>query len=64
MKTPACSICGKPAVANLAYAARHLCSGCFMKYFEKRFFRTVREFSMIKPHERIAVGLSGGRTAW
>lgn len=56
-----CSSCGKPAVVNLAYAARHLCAGCFIKYFEKRFFRTVREFSMIKPNKRIAVGLSGGK---
>ncbi len=56
-----CSLCEKPASVNLQYAAKHLCSGCFVKYFEKRFLRTIREFSMIKPHEKIAVGLSGGK---
>ncbi|MDD5337110.1 MAG: TIGR00269 family protein [Candidatus ainarchaeum sp.] len=61
MKKPACSACGKPAVINLAYAARHLCAGCFVKYFEKRFLDTVREFRMIKPRERVAVGVSGGK---
>lgn len=58
---PLCSSCGKPAIAHLACAARHLCSGCFIKHFEKRFLRTIREFSLIKAHERIAVGLSGGK---
>ncbi|VVB98414.1 tRNA 2-thiocytidine biosynthesis protein TtcA [uncultured archaeon] len=61
MKTIPCSSCKKPSSVRLAYAARHLCSGCFVKYFEKRFLRTVREFSMIRPRERIAVGLSGGK---
>lgn len=61
MKDIACSVCGKPSIVNLAYAARHLCAGCFVSYFEKRFMRTVREFEMIKPHERIAVALSGGK---
>lgn len=60
-RKPLCSSCGKEAVVWLAYAARHLCAGCFVKCFEKRFLRTIREFSMIKAHERIALGLSGGK---
>ncbi len=60
-RKPPCSSCGKPAAVHLAYAARHLCAGCFIAYFEKRFMRTVREFSMIKPGDRVAVGLSGGK---
>ncbi len=61
MKIIPCSECGKPSAVNLAYAARHLCAGCFITHFEKRFFRTVREFGMVRPRERIAVGLSGGK---
>ncbi len=33
----------------------------FFKFTEKRFFQTVRQFSMIKAKEKIAVGLSGGK---
>ncbi|MFA5076931.1 MAG: TIGR00269 family protein [Candidatus Micrarchaeia archaeon] len=61
MSIPKCSACGKPAAIRLAYAARHLCAGCFVKYFEKRFLDTVREYRMIRPREKIAIGLSGGK---
>ena len=61
MKIPPCSTCGKPSAIRQAYADLHLCPGCFVWQFEKRFQRAVREFSMIRKGDRIAVGLSGGK---
>lgn len=56
-----CSQCNRDAVITLYYASLDLCDRCFKKYFEKRVFRTVREFKLIKPRENIAVALSGGK---
>ncbi|MBU0586435.1 TIGR00269 family protein [Candidatus Micrarchaeota archaeon] len=61
MKTAPCFVCKKPSVIHLAYAAQHLCSGCFIKHIEKRFMQSVREFRMINAREHIAIGLSGGK---
>lgn len=56
-----CSKCKSNAIIYLPYSKTHLCEGHFRGMFEKRFRATVREFSMIKKGERIAVALSGGK---
>jgi len=32
----------------------------FSQDFEKKVYRTIRKFSMLRPHQKVAVGLSGG----
>ncbi|MFH1394264.1 MAG: TIGR00269 family protein [Candidatus Micrarchaeota archaeon] len=56
-----CSHCPEYAVIFLPYADRHLCEKHFLRMFDKRVRTTVRQHSMIKKGERVAVGLSGGK---
>jgi uncharacterized protein (TIGR00269 family) len=61
MAVEKCSKCGSDAVVFLHYVRKHFCAEHFRQMFDKRFRSTVREFSMIKKGDRIAVGLSGGK---
>lgn len=56
-----CSICDRNAIIFLHYVHKHLCEKHFIEMFDKRFRSTVREFSMIRKGDRVAVGLSGGK---
>ncbi|MGB9719332.1 MAG: TIGR00269 family protein [Candidatus Anstonellales archaeon] len=56
-----CSVCKKDGAVYLPYMKRVLCERHFLNFFEKRVFRTIREFGMIKKGERIAIGYSGGK---
>jgi uncharacterized protein (TIGR00269 family) len=38
-----------------------MCASHFMRMFDKRFRKTVRQFSMLRKGDRVAVGLSGGK---
>lgn len=57
----ACSVCKRNGAVYLPYMKKVLCESHFLSFFEKRVFRTIREFKMIKKGERIAVGYSGGK---
>lgn len=56
-----CIKCKKPAAITLRYAAAEYCAQHYLRFFESRVKRTVREFSMLRKGERIAVALSGGK---
>jgi len=56
-----CARCPNDAIIFLHYLGKHLCKEHFLSMFEKRFRSTVREFSMIRKGDKIAVGLSGGK---
>lgn len=56
-----CTKCGKPAAISLRYANLDLCQSHFVKMFESRVLRTVREFHMLKKGDKVAVGVSGGK---
>jgi len=56
-----CSHCSAEAVVFLPYADRHLCEQHFLRMFDKRVRTAVRQHSMIKKGEKVAVGLSGGK---
>ncbi len=56
-----CSKCGRPAVVFQAYSRLAFCKAHFERQLQGKFMRTVREFSMIRPNEHIAVALSGGK---
>lgn len=38
-----------------------LCKNCFIKYFEKKVFKTISKFKLIKPNDKLLVGFSGGK---
>ncbi len=56
-----CSMCSGSVVIFLPYADKYMCRRHFLSHFEKRFFKTVREFKMVKKGETVALGLSGGK---
>lgn len=55
-----CSKCSKEAVI-CPTPDSCLCKKHFNRHVESVFFKTVREFSMIRPHSHVAVALSGGK---
>jgi len=58
---PICSLCEAPAVVNQQYSRRSLCSTHFIHDVEQRVFQVIEKNRMIRPRDRIAVALSGGK---
>jgi tRNA-5-methyluridine54 2-sulfurtransferase len=56
----ACSECEKKPVITLI-SGRKLCRSDFIKYFEKKVFKTIGKYKLIQNKDRIAVGISGGK---
>lgn len=56
-----CSVCNKPPIIFLYYANKHLCEQHFIRMFDKRFRKTIRERKMLRKGDRVAVALSGGK---
>ncbi|MEW6294924.1 MAG: TIGR00269 family protein [Candidatus Diapherotrites archaeon] len=56
-----CDRCSRPHKIFLAYGPHYFCEKHFLEFFERRVKKTVRKFRLIKPGERIAVGVSGGK---
>lgn len=60
-KPPACDNCGQAAVFLDRVRHRHLCGDHFIRDVEGRVRRSIREYHLIRPGERLAVALSGGK---
>jgi uncharacterized protein (TIGR00269 family) len=58
---PACDLCDGDAVFLDRVRRRHLCGDHLLRDVEDRVRRTIREYHLIRPRERIAVALSGGK---
>lgn len=57
-----CSLCGKyPPVYLRRYSGERLCAHCFNKSIEMHVRRTISKYDLLKPFDRIAVGVSGGK---
>ncbi len=56
-----CSVCGKEAIVEVRYEGKAYCEKHFVDRFKKRVWKTVVKTKMIKPKERVAFGLSGGK---
>ncbi|MFH1787017.1 MAG: TIGR00269 family protein [archaeon] len=56
-----CFLCKKPAVIDCRYGAKSYCAGCFTKTIDQRISKTIRIHEMIKTHDHVAVGYSGGK---
>lgn len=55
-----CKNCDKKPVIVLESGVR-LCKSCFIHYFEKKVFKTIRNFKLVRNHEKIGVAVSGGK---
>ena len=56
-----CIKCNNQAAILLPYGPQKFCEEHFLKLIESRFKKTVRKFSLFKPGEHLAVGVSGGK---
>ena len=54
-------MCSAEAMVLLPYGPHNYCHEHFIAFFEKRVSRTIRNYGLVKPNEKIAVGVSGGK---
>ncbi len=53
--------CGKKAIFYRKYEGTYLCKSCFCRSIERKVKRTIRKYKLIKPKDKIAFALSGGK---
>ncbi|MFW9922310.1 MAG: TIGR00269 family protein [Candidatus Thorarchaeota archaeon] len=58
---PMCYKCSKPAVTFRKIDGRYFCKGCYSKWVISTVRKTIREKKLFGRHDRIIVGLSGGK---
>lgn len=56
-----CSSCKSRAIIYLPYSRQNLCKKHFLRYFEKRVKRTIREYNMLEGVRHLGVAVSGGK---
>ena len=56
-----CKNCELNPVILLPNNTKGLCKSCFFRYFERKFNKTIAQFKLIGPNERIGVAISGGK---
>ena len=59
--TPACSICGEPAVIHQRQAGRYLCGSHLIADLGQRVSETIASRQQVVPGDCVAVALSGGK---
>ena len=59
--TPACSLCGEPAVIHQRYTGRYLCGTHLIADIEQRVSDTIASQQQVVPGDCVAVALSGGK---
>ncbi|MFX1258654.1 MAG: ATP-binding protein [Promethearchaeota archaeon] len=63
LKKGSCSRChsNNSIVIHRKYSGERLCQNCFEKSIEKNVYNSISKFKMLKPQNKIIVGLSGGK---
>jgi uncharacterized protein (TIGR00269 family) len=62
MKTATCDYCNaKTIVVHRKYSGELICPNCFTNRIEKNIFQTISKYKMLKPQDKIVVGISGGK---
>ena len=56
-----CSLCEKKALIFRKHSGQFLCTDCFQMSIEKIIAKTISKYNMLKPRDKIIVGLSGGK---
>ena len=64
LKTGKCSYCNNSVVIERKYSGESLCPACFEKNIEKNIYKTISKYKMLKPYDKIIVGLSGGKDSF
>ncbi|MFH1211050.1 MAG: TIGR00269 family protein [archaeon] len=59
-----CKSCARNPVITLPNSNVKLCSSCFVHYFERKVFKTVAKYEMIRDGDRIGVAVSGGKDSF
>lgn len=60
-----CKNCKTKPVMNLPNSKIKLCKNCFLKYFEKKVFKTISKYKMLTKQDRqVAIGVSGGKDSF
>ncbi len=60
-KKVSCDKCSKECVIKLSYGPHNFCDYHFTRFFENRFKKTIRKYSLIKSGEKLLVAVSGGK---
>ncbi len=61
IKKGKCINCKSVVVVQRRHSGQYLCPKCFEKSIEKIINKTISKFKMLKPQDKIIVGLSGGK---
>ncbi|MFX0074438.1 MAG: TIGR00269 family protein [Candidatus Hermodarchaeota archaeon] len=62
MKTATCDYCKvNTIVFHRKHSGEFICTNCFTDRIEKNIFQTISKFKMLKPKDKIVVGVSGGK---
>ncbi len=56
-----CDKCSQKAVITLEYGPHFLCKKHFVAFFESRFKKTIRKYSLLRAKEKLLVAVSGGK---
>jgi len=56
-----CRFCGKPAAYHVDHARMHLCEDCFIRYYEKKVYKTLTKHKMLRGARKVAAAISGGK---
>ncbi|MDW8021563.1 MAG: ATP-binding protein [Nitrososphaerota archaeon] len=59
--TSRCRLCGKQAAHYLNHAKMHLCENCFIKYYERKVYKSILKHNMLHGSRKVAVAFSGGK---
>ena len=56
-----CKVCKAPAVMDIRRHNAAFCEGHFLDHFSNQVARTIKEFKMFTPEDRLLVAISGGK---
>lgn len=60
----ACKQCKTNPVMALPNSKIKLCKGCFLRYFEKKAYKTIGKYKLIGKKETVGIGVSGGKDSF
>src|SRR3989344_2795034 len=58
-----CKFCETKPVITLI-SSRKLCKNCFIKYFEKKAYKTISQYKLIDKNDGVAVAVSSGKDSF
>jgi uncharacterized protein (TIGR00269 family) len=56
-----CTVCKEPAVIDIRRHNANFCAEHFLRLCRDQVAKAIKDFSMIEPHERVLVAVSGGK---